>query len=298
MNAAILPANAAILPASEIISLLPGVNVLLEGPTGTGKTYALGTIADAGVELFLLFTESGMETTLGYWTDRGLEVPGNVHWHVLGRAADSFATMAQTAFTINTLAQEALHKMQDVNRAKHNQFVGLLKALSDFPDDRTGQRFSSVDSWGPDRCLAMDSLTGINPIALSLVVGGKPVKSQSDWGISMDQIEKLIRQLTDGCKCHFVLTSHVEREVDQVLGGVKLTVSTLGAKLAPKIPPMFSDVILSSREGTKFFWSTANPQADLKARNLPIADHIAPDFKPILQKWLSRGGAFTAKVKT
>lgn len=280
------------------ISLLPGVNVLLEGPTGTGKTYALGTLADAGVDLFLLFTESGLETTLGYWTDRGLEVPRNVHWHVLNRGSTSFATMALSASDINRLDLASLSKLQDVNRAKHNQFIGLLQALSDFPDDRTGVRFGSVDSWGPDRCLALDSLSGINPMALSLVVGGKPVKSQSDWGIAMDQVEKLVRQLTDGCRCHFILTSHVEREVDQVLGGVKLTVATLGVKLAPKIPPMFSDVILTSREADKFFWSTANTQADLKTRNLPIKDHIDPNFKPILTKWLSRGGAFTPKVKT
>jgi len=58
---------------------------------------------------------------------------------------------------------------------------------------------------------------------------------------------------------------------------------------------MFSDVILSSREGTKFLWSTANPQADLKARNLPIADGIAQDYKAIIQKWKSRGGSFAPK---
>jgi AAA domain len=280
------------------LSLLPGVNVLLEGPTGTGKTHALGTLADCGVDLFLLFTESGLETTLGYWTDRGEAVPPNVHWHVLNRGSNSFETMATSADSINRLDLASLSKLQDVNRAKHNQFVGLLKALSNFPDDRTGEKFNSVDSWGPNRALAMDSLTGINPIAMSLVTGGKPVRSQSDYGIAMDQIEKLIRQLTDGCKCHFILTSHVEREIDQVLGGVKLTVSTLGAKLAPKIPPMFSDVILTSREVDKFFWSTANGQADLKARNLPIKDHIEPSFKQILAKWQSRGGRFTEKVKT
>jgi hypothetical protein len=279
-------------------SLLPGLNVLLEGPTGTGKTYALGTLADAGVELFLLFTESGLETTLGYWTDRGLEVPANVHWHLLGRGTESFATMATSADLINKLDLKSLSSLQDPQRAKHNQFVGLLRALSDFPDDRTGKKFGGVDTWGPDRALAIDSLSGINPIAMSLVVGGKPVKSQGDWGIAMDQIEKLVRQLTDGCKCHTIITAHVEREVDQVLGGVKLTVATLGVKLAPKIPPMFSDVILTSREGDKFFWSTANSQADLKTRNLPIADHIRPDFKPVLEKWISRGGKLTPTVKT
>lgn len=283
---------------SQGSSLLPGVNVLVEGPTGTGKTYSLGTLADSGVDLFVLFTESGLETLLGYWSDRGKEIPANVHWHVLERPPANFATMAEASDKINTWTQEALHKMQDPDRAKHNQFVGLLRALADFPDDRTGIKFGPVDKWGPDRCLAMDSLTGINPIAMSLVVGGKPVKSQADWGIAQDQIEKLIRQLTDGCRCHFVLTAHVEREVDQVFGGVKITVSTLGRALAPKIPPMFSDVVLTYREGTKFLWSTANPGADLKARNLPIADGLEPSFKQIIAKWQSRGGKLTPTVKT
>ncbi len=279
------------------MSLLAGVNVLIEGPTGTGKTTSLGTIADAGVELFGLFTESGLEAFLGYWTDKGLPVPPNVHWHILDRPQGSFTTLAKSAETINTLAQESLYKMIDPERSKHNQFVTLLRALADYEDQRTGQKFGPVDSWGPNRCLALDSLTGINPIAMSLVIGGKPIKSQTDWGIAQDQIEKLLRQLTDGCKCHFVLTSHVEREVDQVFGGVKVTVATLGKALAPKIPPMFSDVVLSYREGTKFLWSTANPQADLKARNLPIADGIPQDFRQIFAKWQSRGGKLTERVK-
>lgn len=271
-------------------SPLAGVNILIEGPTGTGKTTSLKTLADAGLEVFVLFTESGLESFVGAWTDNSQKVPDNVHWHIVKRPEANFGSMADDATRINTLALESLAKLVDPNRSKHNQFIELLRALADFEDQRTGKKFGSVDSWGTGRVLAIDSLTGINPIALSLVVGGKPVKSMSDWGIAQDQIEKVIRQLCDGCRCHFVLTAHVEREVDQVFGGVKLTVSTLGRALAPKIPPMFSDVVLSYREGTNFLWSTDNAQADLKARNLPIKSGLPQSFVQIVEKWKSRGG--------
>jgi hypothetical protein len=282
---------------AEEPSLLPGVNCLIEGPTGTGKTYAIGTLADTGIETFYLSLESGMESLLGYWTDRGLHVPKNLHWHHLKTSDYSFTQMLSIAENVSRFTNEALTKMADPNKSQHNQFIKLLQVLNNFEDQRTGQRFGPVDQWGPDKALVIDALTGVNTAALSLVVGAKPIKSMVDWGIAMDAIERLLRQLTEGCRCHFILLSHVERETDQILGGIKLTVGTLGQKLAPKIPPMFSDVILSYRNGKEFFWSTANAQADLKTRNLEIKDGIAPDFKLILDKWISRGGRLSSTVK-
>ena len=35
---------------------LPGVNVLLMGPAGTGKTHSLGTLVEAGIEADRLVT--------------------------------------------------------------------------------------------------------------------------------------------------------------------------------------------------------------------------------------------------
>lgn len=271
-------------------SALNGVNILLMGPAGTGKTHSIGTLVDAGAEVFYLGLEPGLESILGYFTDRGKEIPANLHWHQLEAPKSSFTEFLDTATKVNTMALDTLAKMSDPNRSKHNQFLKLIEALNNFPDDRTGQKFGCVDVWTPSRVLVMDGMAGLARAAMSLVVGGKPVRNQSDWGIAQDQVEKIVRILTDNCKCHFVLIAHVERETDAVLGGVKLMVSSLGKALAPKLPPMFSDVILTVREGGKFSWDTGSAQADVKSRNLPIKSGLEPDFGAIIKKWQSRGG--------
>ena len=66
--------------------------------------------------------------------------------------------------------------------------------------------------------------------------------------------------------------------------------STLEKALAPKLPRLFSDVILSVKEAATFSWSTAAIGADLKARNLEIKDGLPPSFGPIIKSWQSRGG--------
>lgn len=275
----------------ETKSLLPGPNVLLMGPAGTGKTHSIGTLVDSGVEVFYLGLEPGLESLLGYWTDKGKLVPDNLHWHQLAAPKASFLDMIDSATKINTLALDTLAKMSDPKRGNHNQFIKLLEALNDFPDDRTGQKFGCVDTWTPSRAIVMDGMAGLSRAAMALVVGGKPVKNQSDWGIAMDTVERILRMLTDNCRCSFVLIGHVERETDAVLGGVKISLSALGNKLGPKITPMFSDVILTVREGSKFTWDTGSALADVKTRNLPIAQGIAADFGQIVKKWISRGGA-------
>lgn len=267
---------------------LPGVNVMLMGPAGTGKTHSLGTLVETGLEVFYLGLEPGLESLLGYFKDRGKPVPANLHWHMLKAPAASFTDMLESATKISQLSLDSLAKLSDPGRGKHNQFIELLGALNNFPDDRTGEKFGAVNSWDTTRVLAVDSLTGVGRAAMSLVIGGKPVRNQSDWGIAQDQVEKLLRMLCDNCRCHFVLLAHVERETDAVLGGVKLMPSTLGKSLAPKIPAMFSDVILTVRNGTSWQWDTASAQADVKTRNLPIKADNAASFEPIIKKWKSR----------
>lgn len=265
-----------------------GFNTVLMGPAGTGKTTSIATLVEAGIEVFYIQLEPGLESLLGYWKDRNLEVPPNLHWHTVKAAKASFLELIDSAKKVNTLTLDSLTKVSDPHRSKHNQFIYFLEAMNNFKSDRTGEEFGSVATWGPGRALVIDGLTGINRAAMSLTVGGKPVRSQADWQIAQTQIENVLRQLTDATLCHFVLIAHVEREKDEIMGGIKIMPSTLGKALAPKIPAMFSDVILCARNGTKWTWDTASGMADVKARNLPIKADNEQDFKAILKTWQKR----------
>lgn len=269
-------------------SVLAGPNVLLMGDAGTGKTHSIGTLVDAGIEVFYVAIEQGLEALFGYWSDRGLPIPPNLHWHKIEPPKVGFKELAEQATKVNTLSYESLGKQTDPNRFMHNLMVTLNETLYNFKDDRTGKEYGDVSEWAPDRAIVIDGLTGMSRAAMSLVVGGKAIKNPGDYGIAQGQLEGFLRLICDHCKCWFVLIAHVEKEIDPVLGGMKITVSTVGQKLAPIIPPMFSDVIYCIRDGTKWTWNTSGTGVVTKARNLPWAENMAPSFAQVVAKWKSR----------
>lgn len=268
---------------STDIKQLPGVNVLLMGASGTGKTHSLRTLVDSGLEVFVLFTEPGMEVLADIPSDK-------LHWHYIPPSSPDWSDMIDSASKINKLSLKSLSEMSDINKSKYTEFLDVLGSLANFKDDRTGQTFGGVDSWGPERVIVVDSLSGLSIMAMNLIAGSKPVKSIADWGVSVDNLERLLTKLCVDTRCHFVLISHLERETDEVTGGTSLTASTLGRKLGPKLPRFFSDVIHVKREADKFMWSTATGNVDTKARNVPISATLPPSFVPIIQAWKKNAG--------
>lgn len=265
----------------------PGFNVLLEGMTGSGKTHAIRTLVEAGITPFVIATEPGIVSTLG-------DIPADkLHWKYIAPAQVSWSDMLDNAKKINSMSFESLTKLPSMGKEKYGQFLEVVSTCANFVCDRDGKSYGSVDSWGTDRCLVLDSLSGLNLMAMDLVVGAKPVKAPGDWGVAMDNLERFINRCTCGVSCHFVLTAHLERERDEVTGGTTVTVSTLGQKLAPKIPRFFDDVIQCKQEGGNFTWNTQSGQAALKTRHLPIAEKLPPDFRQIVEAWKKRGGTIT-----
>lgn len=260
------------------IKNIPGVNIMLLGDSGSGKTHAIRTLLEADLEVFVLFTEPGMETLSDTPSDK-------LHWHYVPPASPDFASMIDSAKKINTLDFKTLSNLGDIDKRKCTEFIDVLVCLSNFKCDRTGQEYGAVDSWGSDRVLVLDSLSGLNISAMNLVAGTKPIKSQGDWQVAVDNLERLIIKLCVDTECHFVLTAHLERETDEVTGGVTLVSATLGRKLGPKLPRFFSDVIHVKRIVDKFTWSTMTPNLATKNRYLPIKSDLQPSFAPIVKKW-------------
>lgn len=271
-------------------SQIPGAKILLMGPTGSGKTYTIGQIIDMGFKVRALFTEPGMESVGKYFQDKNKPMPENYHWHYIPPAGPDWAAMIDSAKKINTLDQKGLANLSDINKSKYQEWIKVLTSLSNFKSDRDGSTHGAADDWGTDTFLILDSLSGLSMAAMNLVVGSKPVKSQGEWGMAMDMVERFITKLTTDLQCHVILMSHIEREGDEISGGSSVTVSTLGRKLAPKIPRFFSDVILTQRTADKFTWSTASTGVDTKARNVPIGNNLAPDVNIILNSWKKNGG--------
>jgi hypothetical protein len=277
------------------IKALSGPKVLLEGPSGTGKTFALGKLTDwaeaNGIEVFVMFTENGLETLLGYWSDRGLPIPSNLHYHSTLTTPIGLESLMKSAEDIGKLSYEMLSKMVDGKRGENNALLKILTAASDFPDDRTGEKFGSIVKWGTDKIFVLDSLSELSNACMKAVIGNKSTASQPDYMVAQNNLMNFLRLCTQGLACTFVITAHVDRQVDEISGATKLMTRTIGKALANDIPQLFSDTIFTVREGTNFYWDTAAANVDVKTRNLPIQSKLAPDFGQIMTKWASRGAA-------
>ena len=269
--------------------IIPGTSTLLLGAPGAGKTWSLTSYIKAGLELFVLITDPGGEETLiDSLESQNLPID-KLHWQYIAPAAPSWDILKDMAKKINLMTYEDLTKLKSgIGTKGYNQFYDLLSCLANFKCDRTGEEYGAVDDWDTTRVLAIDSLSGINVMAMDMMIGAKPAAHQGEWGVAMNAEEKLLIKLCSDLRCFFVLTAHLEREVDEVAGGVKLMAGALGKKLAPKLPRNFSDVIAAYREGNQFFWSTIMASADLKTRALPLQDKIRPDFGQIYDAWSRR----------
>lgn len=263
-----------------------GAKVLLMGGSGSGKTYSCASLAECGLSVRYVWLEEGYDSTARYFMDRDQPIPANIAWVRVPLVVATMAELVNTADVMNTLSFAGLANWQDPNKSKHRSFHKFLGALCEYVDERTGKSFGSVDEWGPDTVLVVDSFSALTEMALTQLVGHQPLRGPNIIGVAQQALSMVLHKLTS-LKCHVVLTAHIEREVDELAGGTRIFVSTVGRKLAPKVPNFFSDVIHAKRDGSKFSWATNTAEFDLKSRLLPITGGLDPTFHTLIARWKS-----------
>ena len=262
--------------------------ILLAGESGGGKTFSLSTLIEAGLEVFVISTEpTGIESLIDAVSTKKLPI-NKLHWKQITPARQGFSDLEKMAEKIGSMTYESLSKLMPQGDRKKSKFIELLSTLNNFVDDKDGKVYGSVDSFDYNCAVVVDSLSGLNLMAMDLAVGDKPTAHQGEWGVAMAALEKLLNSLSSGLRCMFILTAHLEREADELTGGTKLMASALGRKLAPKLPRYFSEVVHAYRTEDKFYWSTSSIHVITKRRVLPLSDKIPPTFQPIVEAYRSR----------
>lgn len=260
---------------------IPGSKSILAGPIGSGKTHSIRTLVNTGLEVFCIFTERKSIGVLGPVLDK-------IHWSLIEPTPPGWKKLSMA--TQRAMKSDAQDRAKFTEmRGEFDSFYRLLEQLNNFVD-QSGQSFGSVEKWDQGRVLVIDSLTGVNHMVKLMLVGSRTNMTLPEVGEAQDFIEKLMRQITDTCQCHFVLTAHIERDKDEVLGGVKLLISTHGNKLGPILPRTFDNFILAQKSGDKFTWATSSSQADLTAIHLPLAAELPPNWGAVIDGWKKLGG--------
>ncbi len=261
--------------------------VLLVGQPGGGKTDAIATLLAAGMEVFVIFTEQGKESLLESCIRRGLPMD-KLHWARVAAGSPGFGSLKQIAKTINRSTQKEMQGGDGMENRKYQQMIELIGLCENFVD-QNGVSYGNATDWGNDRVLVIDGLSGINTMAMDLVVGAKPVKTIADWGIAMDAEMRFINQCVNSLTAMFVLIAHLEINKDEVDGKIYKFPKVLGNKNTYDFGKHFSDVILAEDQGNnEYTWCTDAKGMQLKTRNLKKGSKLKPDFVPLVEKWASR----------
>ncbi|KKL56637.1 hypothetical protein LCGC14_2243440, partial [marine sediment metagenome] len=127
-----------------------------------------------GLNVTVIITDPGGEESL-YEAMEQKNLPlSKLHTKYVAASPSTWDALKDMARKINTMGYKDLTEIKHgISKQDYGQFLDVLDTLSNFVTD-AGVELGPVDSWGPDRMLAVDSATGINMMAMSLILGAKP----------------------------------------------------------------------------------------------------------------------------
>ena len=267
-------------------------STLLIGGAGTGKTSSVVTLLKAGIAVRMLATESlAPNRVLEEARKRNIE-SGIFDWQFVSPTPPSWDSLLEKARIVNNLSLKDISDLKGgIAKSQGKQFITFIEAMNNFRSDRNGKQYGDVTSWPSDTAFVVDGLSGFSEMSRNLTVGWKPNPAPGEWGVMQSNILDVIRKLCSDLRCYFICIGHIEREQNEITGMTNITVSTLGAKLAPRLPPLFTNVVLSKRTGTTFQWSVADSGVDTKPGDFDFRSDLPQDFAPIVDAYRARSKA-------
>jgi hypothetical protein len=260
-----------------------GPKVLLIGDVGTGKTYAPAFLALDGYDVFYIFTEPGMDTFKAFPSELSDLIGTKIFYTYKAAISSDIDVLLNATKKVNMLNYEALSNLPEADKKNTTEYIDIINALRNFVDDNTKKSFGNVSTWGMDRVLVIDSLSGLNYAIMRNAVGTKPVPGLQWFNVAQKSEEDLLNFLCFNLKCWVIITAHPEREVDENTGTTKIYPSAIGRKLAPRIGRFFSEVLETVRKNDKYYWSNENPSMVQKRRLFPAGSKLETNWEPLIR---------------
>lgn len=243
--------------------------MLLCGDSGSGKTAALASLANAGYKLRIFDFDNGLDVLSALVKPENM---GNVHYVTL--------------------------KDDRKNAGAFRDFANMLEDWK----ETDGTSFGGVHTWGEDTVVVVDTITFMGQAALhdTLKRSGKALSAQPtqpDWGDAMRNVENVIDFLTsDNVKCNLVCTAHLQYYEDGNGVRAKQYPNVIGNKLAPKLGRYFNSVVRIDVKGSgtniqRVFRTASDMKMDLKVARTDIPVEVDADLAKLFT--MMQGGKVT-----
>jgi hypothetical protein len=252
--------------------------LLLIGDSGSGKTGALASLAEAGFNLRILDFDNGLDVLSNILRTRPAGALERVEFETL---TDPMRNVSGRLVPRSATVWQRTAKLLD-NWSIAN---GASRDLG------------PVTTWGPQDVLVIDSLTMLSNAAMNLVLsmnarlGQQP--HQSDWYVGQQMIEGLLQMLYDeGVGCNVIVISHITYIGDDN-GPVHGYPNTLGKALPPKVGRYFNSILQARTTGmgttakrqiltnTQGFVELKNTAPTRVPATLPLETGLADYFKAV-----------------
>ncbi len=208
---------------------------LVIGDSGSGKTGALASLANAGYNLRIIDL------------DNGLDILKNL----LSDPKSKYSSDALKRVEFETITDPMKNLGGKLVPRSATVWQRVCKLLDKWEVGET--KFGPVSSWTPKEVLVIDSLSFLCTSALNFVLsmnarlGQQP--HQSDWYAAQQLVESFLQTLYDeGIKCNVIINCHITYIGDDS-GPQHGYPASLGKALSPKIGRYFNSILLAKTTG-------------------------------------------------